>query len=179
MSKRKGISKTVRRREVFITRAFFLDQRWVSVSAEARLLALGLWTIADQRGSFACDPTSLDTLLAFGGGVGPALDELADAGLVMRNGDTGIVESVDATLRRSGRFVGARPLGSSWQATRLAILSRDGECCRYCSTTIGPFQIDHIFPVSRGGCSDHDNLCVACQPCNRAKGDKLLSEWVR
>lgn len=54
---------------------------------------------------------------------------------------------------------------------------RDGEKCVYCSSTDGPFHLDHIIPWSRGGDHSLANLCVSCAPCNRSKGDKLISEW--
>ena len=32
-------------------------------------------------------------------------------------------------------------------------------------------ELDHIFPISRGGAAvDQDNLQALCAPCNRAKG---------
>jgi len=68
-----------------------------------------------------------------------------------------------------------RPTVSS--ARRVAILARDGEVCTYCSRAEGPFHIDHIIPVSRGGSNRDDNLCVACAPCNLSKSAKLGREW--
>ena len=49
---------------------------------------------------------------------------------------------------------------------RQRILDRDGEKCRVCGTETGPFEIDHVVPVSEGGHSDDDNLRVLCQSCN-------------
>jgi hypothetical protein len=53
---------------------------------------------------------------------------------------------------------------------RKAVYERDGRKCRYCATETGPFHIDHIFPWSRGGRHELDNLCVACVSCNAIKG---------
>ena len=33
------------------------------------------------------------------------------------------------------------------------------------------WEVDHIYPVSRGGNDDIDNLQVCCVECNRDKGD--------
>lgn len=49
--------------------------------------------------------------------------------------------------------------------------------CAYCGQTEGLFEIDHIFPWSRGGSHDRRNLTLACLPCNRSKGKKTLEEW--
>lgn len=61
---------------------------------------------------------------------------------------------------------------------RQSVLLRDGEVCRYCGTTDGPWHIDHVHPVSRGGTDALENLAVACAPCNLSKGSKLLSVWL-
>jgi hypothetical protein len=53
---------------------------------------------------------------------------------------------------------------------RAAVYERDGHKCSYCGTEDGPFQIDHVFPWSRGGRHELENLCVACVPCNALKG---------
>lgn len=50
-----------------------------------------------------------------------------------------------------------------------------GRRCAYCG---GPFEhVDHVIPISRGGSNWPANLRPACQPCNRSKWNKLLSEW--
>lgn len=56
------------------------------------------------------------------------------------------------------------------------VWDRDGEQCRYCGTDQGPFELDHIFPWSRGGADTADNLCIACVPCNRKKRDRTPEE---
>jgi hypothetical protein len=66
---------------------------------------------------------------------------------------------------------------ADWAVVRARILRRDGEVCAYCATTNGPFEIDHIHPISRGGSNWDGNLCVACLPCNRSKSDKTVAEW--
>lgn len=58
------------------------------------------------------------------------------------------------------------------------ILTREGRLCTYCGDTDGPFDLDHIFPVSRGGTNDPSNLTLACVRCNRSKGAKTLREWM-
>lgn len=58
------------------------------------------------------------------------------------------------------------------------VLAREGKRCSYCGTPKGPFEFDHIFPVSKGGSNDPSNLTLACQPCNRAKSDMTLAEWM-
>jgi hypothetical protein len=45
--------------------------------------------------------------------------------------------------------------------------------CEYCQTpeelTVTTFELDHIVPLSAGGATALDNLCLACPACNRYK----------
>jgi 5-methylcytosine-specific restriction endonuclease McrA len=50
--------------------------------------------------------------------------------------------------------------------------------CIYCDATEGPFEVDHVYPHSRGGPSIASNLACACKTCNRAKRDSTLEEWL-
>ena len=60
------------------------------------------------------------------------------------------------------------------------IKNRDNFTCCTCgnSTHAEPnllLEIDHIIPVSKGGCTIEDNLQTLCWKCNRAKSDKILN----
>ena len=59
------------------------------------------------------------------------------------------------------------------------IKTRDNFTCCICgnSTHVEPnllLEIDHILPVSKGGCTVEDNLQTLCWKCNRAKSDKII-----
>ena len=53
---------------------------------------------------------------------------------------------------------------------RFAIYERDGYRCRKCGSTGKDLEIDHIFPISKGGKSEFDNLQTLCHRCNVQKG---------
>lgn len=78
-----------------------------------------------------------------------------------------LVEYIDIHKRRrdSGR-------------QRFRILARDKMRCQYCGVKSTAFELtlDHIMPRSRGGRSEPENLCAACQPCNSRKGDRTPDE---
>jgi hypothetical protein len=38
---------------------------------------------------------------------------------------------------------------------------------------MGWLQVDHIYPVVKGGTDDLDNLCLACELCNQYKWTKV------
>lgn len=62
-------------------------------------------------------------------------------------------------------------------ALRAMVIERDGFRCVYCGQEDGPFEVDHVVPVSKGGGDHPENLCCACRACNRSKGAKLLEDW--
>ena len=51
--------------------------------------------------------------------------------------------------------------------------------CRYCGRTnrIGYLEIDHKYPVSRGGGNEWTNLQLLCRPCNMRKGIQSDEEF--
>jgi 5-methylcytosine-specific restriction endonuclease McrA len=48
--------------------------------------------------------------------------------------------------------------------------------CVYCQGDEN-LQIDHLYPVSRGGSDDIGNLVLACSNCNKAKGAMTSTEF--
>lgn len=69
------------------------------------------------------------------------------------------------------------PESSISAATRRAVITRARGLCEYCQSradhSTGYFAVEHIFPVSRGGPNDLDNLALACAGCNGHKYDKI------
>jgi hypothetical protein len=63
------------------------------------------------------------------------------------------------------------------KSKRKAVFARDGHQCAYCGSVDGPFHIDHVHPLSRGGSNAIDNLTVACATCNLSKSGRTVSEW--
>lgn len=55
------------------------------------------------------------------------------------------------------------------------ILDSDQRRCCYCLTTEAnsgiPMTYDHIQPLSKGGKTNFENLCLACRSCNEFKSD--------
>ncbi len=52
-----------------------------------------------------------------------------------------------------------------------------GRKCAYCKIENVPFQTEHIIPTSRGGTNRVSNLTIACQRCNREKGNMTAAEF--
>lgn len=50
--------------------------------------------------------------------------------------------------------------------------------CAYCQSsealTVVTFEVEHIQPLSLGGQTDFENLCLACPTCNRHKANRVI-----
>lgn len=61
-------------------------------------------------------------------------------------------------------------------AIRRQIRDRFANCCAYCRTaealTVTTFEFEHIVPLSAGGATVFENLCLACPTCNRYKASR-------
>ena len=55
---------------------------------------------------------------------------------------------------------------------RRAVFERDAYRCVQCGS-YRSLEVDHIYPVSRGGTADIENLQTLCRDCNAAKGAKV------
>ncbi len=57
------------------------------------------------------------------------------------------------------------------------VSSRAGHICEYCHAPEAvfnlPFEVEHIFPLSRGGDNNENNLALSCRSCNLYKSDSV------
>ena len=56
---------------------------------------------------------------------------------------------------------------------RFAIYKRDGYRCKKCGVKSKDLEIDHIYPIAKGGKSTFDNLQTLCHRCNSLKSDTV------
>lgn len=61
---------------------------------------------------------------------------------------------------------------------RRRVYARDGRICRYCGRAGRGviLELDHVYPVARGGGDEIGNLVTSCRECNRAKGATVLRD---
>ncbi len=59
---------------------------------------------------------------------------------------------------------------------RKKVEERAKRLCEYCLSPLefssDPFSVEHIYPISKGGTNDLENLALACQGCNGSKSTK-------
>lgn len=59
------------------------------------------------------------------------------------------------------------------------LLTKWGRKCTYCGVENVPLEIEHILAKSKGGSNRVSNLCLSCHPCNQAKGNKPVEEFLK
>ena len=65
--------------------------------------------------------------------------------------------------------------GTLWgYEVREYLLEKWGRACSYCGSTGVPLQVEHLQAKANGGTDRISNLCLACEPCNQAKGTQDL-----
>lgn len=57
---------------------------------------------------------------------------------------------------------------------RQYLLEKWDRACTYCGAKGVPLQVEHIQAKANGGTDRVSNLCLACNPCNKAKGTQDL-----
>ena len=57
------------------------------------------------------------------------------------------------------------------------LLEKWGRRCAYCGAENVPLEVEHIVPKSRGGSDRVSNLALACETCNRSKGNQTAAEF--
>jgi 5-methylcytosine-specific restriction endonuclease McrA len=59
------------------------------------------------------------------------------------------------------------------------LLEKWNRTCAYCSAKDTPLQVEHIIPKGKGGSNRVSNLCLACEPCNIAKGTQDIAIFLK
>jgi len=57
------------------------------------------------------------------------------------------------------------------------LLLKWGHRCAYCKQTGIALQVEHLVPKARGGSNRVSNLTLACERCNRKKGNRTSEEF--
>ena len=90
-------------------------------------------------------------------------------------------ENPEMTAIRRERYKGnlARAEGGYSQSDVEALCKSQGNLCFYCASILNDkAEVDHKTPLSRGGSNWPENICLACQTCNRDKNNKSAAEYM-
>ena len=140
-----------------------------------RLAFIGLFTVADCEGRFIWKPRTLklDVLPHDVVDFAAVLAALEAAGFIQRY----MVDGVQYGRIKGWTGWQEIPLPPDWAARRMTVFKRDDYTCRYCGLRVESPHCDHVFPRSRGGSDDLENLATACPACNLSKSAKTPAEW--
>ncbi len=58
------------------------------------------------------------------------------------------------------------------------LLEKFNRTCIYCGVKNAPLEVEHIVPKSKGGSNRVSNLTLACVPCNQAKSNLDIREFL-
>ena len=126
-------------------------------------------------------PWEESILVKWGNGRGVVLAEYPDmfvrTGYSAITGEQGVFK-VPSVIQYLDAPVDKVQYVRTLQPTRENLLKREKYKCCYCHCrlTLDTATIEHVYPQSKGGLDDWINCRMACSPCNRKKGDRLLSE---
>ena len=63
---------------------------------------------------------------------------------------------------------------------RRLVAARASHRCEYCRSpkafATGPFEVEHIVPLAKGGSNDFDNLAYSCDGCNGHKNARTAAK---
>ncbi len=87
-----------------------------------------------------------------------------------------------ATHKRRARLASVG--GDYTQADISNLFTKQGGKCAACKERLrksgkGKFHIDHVIPISKGGCNDPSNLALLCPFCNWSKNDQHPDDWAK
>lgn len=75
--------------------------------------------------------------------------------------------------------------GATYQQGELAgyevreyLLEKYNRQCVYCGAKDTALEIEHVMPRSKGGSDRVSNLVIACHPCNQAKGNQDIKDFL-
>lgn len=127
------------------------DPEWLTLSTHAQWLWFAVRSFS-STGDYTVERIARKT--------GRSVDYIQMAELELRGSTYDAI--LDATRRR-------QPIA---RTVIEFIFDRDGRACLHCGG-MDRLTIDHIWPVSRGGTDDVENLQTLCQSCNSRKGAKV------
>ena len=58
------------------------------------------------------------------------------------------------------------------------LLEKFNRTCAYCGAKDVPLEVEHIRPKSKGGSNRVSNLAIACVPCNQAKSNQDIKDFL-
>lgn len=166
---------------------FFKNEILAEMPVEARLLFIGLWTLADREGRLEDRPKKIkiEILVYDDFDVDSLLDILVGGDFILRYevGGKKYIQINNFTKHQTPHhkeIASDIPAPPGYEQItkhtydvpddiRVSVLSRDGDRCLRCGSP-NNLSIDHITPLAKGGDNSTNNLQTLCKSCNSSKG---------
>lgn len=170
--------------------AFFKNEILIELPFEARLLFIGLWTLADREGRLEDRPKriKMEIFPADNLDIESLLRLLHDAKFIIRYAaeGSGYIQIMNFTkhqMPHHKEISSAIPAPEGQkQITRYGYdvsvqcredtFKRDNYKCLKCGNK-DSLSIDHIISLAKGGDNSIENLQTLCSKCNSSKGDSI------
>jgi hypothetical protein len=167
---------------------FFANEELADLPFEARLLFIGLWTLADREGRLEDRPKRIRAQVFPYDSIDAEqlMKQLASSGFIVRYEVSGeryaqIVNFGKHQMPHHKEVPSEIPAPDGYQQVtrhaydvpakvRDSVFVRDGGKCLKCGAT-DALSLDHIKPLRSGGDNSMENLQTLCTPCNSAKGN--------
>lgn len=166
---------------------FFRNADLVELPIEARLLFVGLWTLADREGRLEDRPKQIKMEIFPADSVDcdAMLNALASAGFLVRYEVDGkkyaqVVNFTKHQMPHHKEVASEIPAPPGFKQItkhtyevsaedRAQVFARDGNRCLKCQSA-NNLSLDHVIALSSGGDNSTDNLQTLCKSCNSSKG---------
>jgi hypothetical protein len=128
-----------------------------------------------NRGAVVLDPTNQWEVLRFRTGWGVSIIYKNKNGLRTFTGES---KKAYAAFQGEGKWKAVDRKRQSLRAKKARLAARDGKKCFFHGERMGFDQltIEHLLAVSHGGTDHEDNLCLTCEPCNKAVANKPITQ---
>lgn len=160
-----------------VSNEIWLDDYFMELHNEAKLLLLGIMTHVNDEGEMRAHTGLLTSLIMASINSDPLntknlLSELESrkfiAFFVKDDGREWLRLNPDWLGKRTSQTPqSAYGHISYWQNLRARVKHRDNWTCTRCGTTEGRIVAHHILPLASGGKNEMSNLTTLCQSCHR------------
>jgi hypothetical protein len=87
-----------------------------------------------------------------------------------------LLEAIEMTSQPpAGNNSNVKRSRKSSRDVRARIIASGVTCCHWCKEplTVDTATLEHIIPLKRGGLDNRNNVTIACQRCNNARGSDM------
>lgn len=134
-------------------------------------------TWLNKMGAEVLDPTNPFEVIRFRTQNGVSVIYTGKKGITF----TGEAEEAYGAFNRGKKWKAVDRKRKNLRAKKARLAARDGKACFIHGEKMNfdELTIEHILSFSHGGTDNEDNLCLACEPCQKALGNLPITKKIR